>query len=733
MIGTLVGMGALCCGTVLLAAVGAAEEPVVEQWRVAEVTLTSAKTYARPFHEVDVTATFTGPGGVTLTRPAFWDGGNTWKVRFAPTKPGAWSYTTEASDPSDPGLHGRTGSLRCVPYTGNLPIYRHGFLRVADDKRHLAYRDGTPFFWLADTHWLWEKERLDEANGLGWKSQFRGMVDRRAEQGFTVYHVELFGRWKKAGIGGGAAGGEQTEPNLEHFQANIDPKWQYLADRGVVVAATLGILMKSAGEANAGPEARMARYVCARYGAYPSTWLMYQECTANRHEQFAGEEARQAYLGVVRAVARSYQRSDAYQHPRTAHSDASLVTEFRGEEWLDFTMFQGGHGKTIGRTPYYDFYFDPKHTIPQVEGEANYEHLYEGSLRHGKNLVTTDAMREKAYQAMQCGSFGYTYAANGVWQATWGGEETGNQTTYGTTPWHVGIMLPGGEQMKHMRAFYTALPWHRLLPRPECDGFLEHDARLPEHAQPAVSADAPADHVVVYFYGGEPFAGTLRHLRDTAYTARWFDPRTGEYTLIGDGVRPRKGAWRFPPKPDAGDWLLVLAAKRPAKGAVRPAPFRWPKVKAALAAEAAKNVAPRARVTASSTDLANRVYDPRHAVDRNTATDDWRHWSNDSTADPPSAEKPSWLLLEWDAPVTVKRLRLYTMEGYEVQDYSLEYRDGDAWRVFPGAEVTGNTQTMREHVLPAPVTTAAVRFLGRKGPDRQPGIVRVVEVEVITE
>jgi hypothetical protein len=83
--------------------------------------------------------------------------------------------------------------------------------------------------------------------------------------------------------------------------------------------------------------------------------------------------------------------------------------------------------------------------------------------------------------------------------------------------------------------------------------------------------------------------------------------------------------------------------------------------------------------------------------------------------------------------VTLKRLRLYTMEGYEVQDYALEYRDGDTWRIFPGAEVTGNTHTVREHLLPAPVTTTAVRFLGKKGPDRQPGIVRVVELEAIIE
>ncbi|GGE03083.1 hypothetical protein GCM10010911_72720 [Paenibacillus nasutitermitis] len=47
----------------------------VAKWREMEFALSSAATYSHPFMDVDVTATFTGPNGETLTRPAFWDGG----------------------------------------------------------------------------------------------------------------------------------------------------------------------------------------------------------------------------------------------------------------------------------------------------------------------------------------------------------------------------------------------------------------------------------------------------------------------------------------------------------------------------------------------------------------------------------------------------------------------------------------------------------------------------------
>jgi hypothetical protein len=722
----------------IFAFAGAARADDVEQWRCAELTLTSAKTYASPYQEVDVSAEFHGPGGLVLRRDAFWDGDNVWKIRFAPTSVGDWTWETRANDESDTGLHGRRGTLHCVPYTGDLPIYRHGFLRVADDHRHLAYRDGTPFFWLSDTHWLWEAEHFDDSNKPGFPAQFRGMVDRRAAQGFTAYQVEFFRVWTGArrapnpnGFHDNAGGKDGRVLNVANFRDNVDAKWKYLADHGLVVATTLGILANQVTPGTAPREARLARYVCARYGAYPALWLSYQECTG-QYPPFPDEDAKKAFLDVVRAVGHAYRDADCYQHPRTAHSDAPLQTAFRGEDWLDFTFFQGGHEAHIGRRPYYEYYFDPQVTLPQIEGEANYEHLCEGPGIEPSRFVTTDSMREKAWQAMQCGCAGYSYGAGGVWNAAWAKDNSEMERVWGHTPWSEGIDLPGANQLKMLRDFYTALPWTKLLPRPQCDGLLTWQAALSANARPAVASDPRLDTVVTYFYRGQPFVATFHHLRHTAYAARWFNPREGSWTPLPEPAVAADGSWPCPPQPDAQDWVLLLQADQPAGADAAVLPSRFNSATPRPSPEAI-NPARRAKVTASSTDLVHKIYDAKNAIDGNTGEDDWRHWSNDPATDVPSADHPVWLRLDWDQPQTLRRVRFFTMADYETQDYTIQWLDGDTWRTFGDADVTGNTETFREHVSPTAVTTRALRFLGRRGSVAQPEIVRVVELEALTE
>jgi len=110
----------------------------VAQWRMAEITLTSSRNYAKPLEDVVVTATFSGPDGTSLIRPAFWDGGRTWRIRFAPTRTGSWTMITACSDTGDSGLHGATRTISASPYAGDLPIFRHGFLKIGPTGRYLA-------------------------------------------------------------------------------------------------------------------------------------------------------------------------------------------------------------------------------------------------------------------------------------------------------------------------------------------------------------------------------------------------------------------------------------------------------------------------------------------------------------------------------------------------------------------------------------------------------------------
>ena len=97
-------------------------------------------------------------------------------MRFAPTLPGRWTYQIQCDDPSDRGLNREGGELHAGPSDATSEFGRRGFLRVSDDGHHLAHADGTPFFWLADTHWRFAWERWDDANKPGWWQRFHDIL-----------------------------------------------------------------------------------------------------------------------------------------------------------------------------------------------------------------------------------------------------------------------------------------------------------------------------------------------------------------------------------------------------------------------------------------------------------------------------------------------------------------------------------------------------------------------------
>jgi hypothetical protein len=56
---------------------------VVQPWREVELELQGQRDYLNPYTDVDVWVDFVQESGAVLRRPAFWDGGSVWKVRFA--------------------------------------------------------------------------------------------------------------------------------------------------------------------------------------------------------------------------------------------------------------------------------------------------------------------------------------------------------------------------------------------------------------------------------------------------------------------------------------------------------------------------------------------------------------------------------------------------------------------------------------------------------------------------
>jgi len=83
----------------------------VGKWRRKVLSFSTSNYAGNPFL-VELNATFTHSGsGTTLTLPGYYDGNNTWKVGFMPTKVGDWSYKTSSSTGA---LSGQTGTVKAV-------------------------------------------------------------------------------------------------------------------------------------------------------------------------------------------------------------------------------------------------------------------------------------------------------------------------------------------------------------------------------------------------------------------------------------------------------------------------------------------------------------------------------------------------------------------------------------------------------------------------------------------
>jgi len=151
------------------------------QWEVFETSFESAKLYTNAFVDVEVDVVFQ-QGEKHWKVPAFWAGGDTWKVRFAPPAQGQYTYRVECTDKGNTGLNGKQQTLQVAAYTGKNPLLQHGFLKVSADKRHFEHADGTPFFWLGDTWWKGLCKRLT------WEGFQELTADRKAK-GFSVVQL----------------------------------------------------------------------------------------------------------------------------------------------------------------------------------------------------------------------------------------------------------------------------------------------------------------------------------------------------------------------------------------------------------------------------------------------------------------------------------------------------------------------------------------------------------------
>lgn len=510
---------------------------------VVELSFKTEKPHAHPFKKVNLDVVFTDREGTQKTVPAFWAGGDQWKVRYASPVVGTHRYRTQCNDAEDAGLHGIEGRIEIKPYSGQNPLYRHGPIQVSKDRRHFEHADGTPFFWLADTWWKGLCKRMT------WEGFQELTADRKAK-GFNAVQIVcgpypdesmMEPRWENEG-GMPYETKDFSVVNPKYFDY-ADRRIQHLVDAGIVPVIVGGWGRPQGGGrstiAQVGLEGykRHWRNLVARYGAYPTIWMV-------------GGEAKDSQ-GPWSKVAKYLKDIDPYRHLLVYHAPGHPRKALQDNSMFDFDMIAIGHNgmETVNRTfELMKSCLEASPKRPVLCGEGCYEGHMQSNFQ--------DIQRHMFWSFVLSGAAGHTYGAAGIWQASVEGDP-GITPVYDWTTWKEGMNYPGSKQLGLGKKLLEKYPWSRFEPHPE---WVEEGS---------FAAGIPGEIRMIYLPRRNIYnwsGPTVKNLDPSVdWHVYYFDPATGrtfdQGTIKASAKADDKTAKPVSFKknvPSPQDWVLVL-------------------------------------------------------------------------------------------------------------------------------------------------------------------------------
>lgn len=521
----------------------------VPRWGWIEFAFTASQAYTHPLQEVRLHARFTSPSERERQVEGFWDGGDTWRVRFDPDEEGEWHYQTIATNADDTGLHMQPGAFHCTPAQGMTRFQQHGSIRLSEDRRSLAHADGTPFFFMGDTAW--------NALLCATPEEFEHYLSHRLRQQFTA--VQWVATQWLASPGGDRNG---DLPYTGREQITVNPAFFQRLDQYIIRMAEAGLLSVpvmlwaaswSTPEVNASnpgfdlPEDQailLARYMLARWNVFPTLWIL----PGDGH--YDGEVAER-WKRIGRAVFEGVEHAPATLHPGGMRWP---YAPFQDETWLDVLSYQSGHGYAdetftwlVYGPPATEWQKSPARPV------LNLEPAYENHIAYQTRQPHDDrSVRQALYWSLLVSpTAGVTYGGHGIWGWDDGtAPPVGHPNTGIPLPWQQALTMPGAEQIPYLVALFTSLPWQHLRPAPD----LLHNPDDQAHRY-IVAARAESEGIVVVYLPGNPDVQLRSDLLGTIQTAEWFNPRTGERQSAA-GVQQDESVQYMPPNGE--DWVLLL-------------------------------------------------------------------------------------------------------------------------------------------------------------------------------
>ncbi len=524
----------------------------VPKWSTYDINLTSNTSYANGYASgpTQLTATFTGPGGVTQNVTGFWDGTNNFKFRFTPTVEGAWSYTTSSTDTS---LNGQTGSLNAVaPAAGN-----HGFLRI--DPAHtnsFAWDDGTRYFMWGQIYDNIVQTALATSN-----ANWQAGIDNSLAHGFSKIRLNVYpdsaspswtgkdSAWSTlmhgyaysapyALLNNNSQTPDRDQLNLAYWQ-KLDDVVKYIDSKGMVAEL---ILVNPYNANNVfGSDTqnqRLLDYAMARYAGYHNvTWCVSWEygVSANAGGTYPQDAADFNGFGQRVRSKDPWLTQGTSLRPLSIHSNTNIDFPFATfPNWPTSAVIQYGprnqggfaNGDQWGNAGIVQ---NLGHNMPVVNDEYGYIDDESGVT------MTQLQSRQAIWGIATAGGYGSSgdWRTLGTGSAQWKPNLTGE--------WYD---APEYDDIKHVVDFFTTkgIEYWKMASHNE----LTSDTRTYVLAE-------PGKQYVAYAAVGGDFSIDLAA---GSYYAYRYDPQTGATTDLGTITG---GGTQSFSMPDTNDWVLHLS------------------------------------------------------------------------------------------------------------------------------------------------------------------------------
>jgi len=413
--------------------------------------------------------------------------------------------------------------------------FRHGDLKVSENKRFLVHADGTPFFWLGDTAW-------ELFHRLGREDAERYLENRRAKR-FTVIQAvalaELDGLHDPNPYGQKPL--EQDDPLKpnEEYWKHVDWIVKKAEEKGLYIGLLPTWGDKVTKMWGVGPEifsvenARAyGKWIASRYKDAPNIlWI-------NGGDRPADKSAE-----IWRALAAGLRDGDGGRHLITFHPPGGRTSSawFHTDGWLAMNMLQTGHARNTDSGARIDADYRREPTKPVLDGEPTYEdHPLSFNPKNG--YATALDVRKYLYWDLFAGACGHTYGCHNIWQMFAAGRKP---ISWAHASWSDSLDLPAAGQLRHARALLEARP---VLSRVPDQSMVVAGER--------VRATRGDGYALAYVPGGKSVTIALGKVGGETLNAWWLDPREGTHLPIGE--IPNQGSREFAtPSPDL-DWVLVL-------------------------------------------------------------------------------------------------------------------------------------------------------------------------------